>query len=552
MHSGKKRDEVKTAEQIEKEKVLIERITKVMSGFLKVRNNWKQQLEKKSIDELLKYSQSVLVLMNETPTVYNFREDLLLYKFDMIFKENKEKTHKEVEEFILQQKEPENENTEPIDKEMNIKDITKKNVIETLQKFGEIIKSELEFQVQLIMKDQKSYQLWYHRQWLLKNTHKIEYSNFKTKDVTKKALKGELMICQKFLNKDERNFHAWNYRSYIVGFYIECFPDEKIDLQKSELEYLDEKLNKNFSNFSALHFRSKYQIQLASYQQNKSELDAVDPGMELFDKEYHTIETGLCMVPYEQSLWIYQRWINQIYKLQTIQNLSCKNSTLSVIMGYNLSTFESYKQKISTEDDTEIANLDFKQIEEEPNQIYADLNEISCAQKIFLKENPGSNLVFEIERKNPQENPRVISKTISFKTTINCENDTFLDKLKDLNWDLFKIFTDKDFVSKSGERANTVLENQDRHIKQIYAVYDTELADNKTDLNKDAVQNECYQSEIKIKFGDISEDFSLKLKNLIEKLKKVDKTDTEANLVDYHIQAVIKNFERMLADYEHV
>jgi len=80
------------------------------------------------------------------------------------------------------------------------------------------------------MKDQKSYQLWYHRQWLLKNTHKIEYSNFKTKDVTKKALKGELMICQKFLNKDERNFHAWNYRSYIVGFYIECFPDEKIDL----------------------------------------------------------------------------------------------------------------------------------------------------------------------------------------------------------------------------------------------------------------------------------------------------------------------------------
>jgi len=144
-HSGKKRDEVKTVEQIEKEKVLIERITKVMSGFLKVRNNWKQQLEKKSIDELLKYSQSVLVLMNETPTVYNFREDLLLYKFDMIFKENKEKTHKEVEEFMLQQKEPENENTEPIDKETKIKDITKTNVIETLQKFGEIIKSELEF-----------------------------------------------------------------------------------------------------------------------------------------------------------------------------------------------------------------------------------------------------------------------------------------------------------------------------------------------------------------------------------------------------------------------
>ena len=104
MHQGKKRDEVKTQEEIDKDKKVIERITKVMSEFLKVRNNWKKQLEKKTIDELLKYSQSILILMNETPTVFNFRMDLVLYKFDMMFKEFEERTKKEVEEFMLQPK----------------------------------------------------------------------------------------------------------------------------------------------------------------------------------------------------------------------------------------------------------------------------------------------------------------------------------------------------------------------------------------------------------------------------------------------------------------
>ena len=86
--------------------------------------------------------------------------------------------------------------------------------METIQKFGEMIKTELELLVSLIMKDQKSYQLWHYRQWLLENIHKFESLRFKTKDVTKKCLTMELMIVQKFLTKDERNFHAWNYRYF--------------------------------------------------------------------------------------------------------------------------------------------------------------------------------------------------------------------------------------------------------------------------------------------------------------------------------------------------
>ena len=135
----------------------------------------------------------------------------------------------------------------------------------------------------------------------------------------------ELLICRKFLDKDERNFHAWNYRSYIVNFFIEAFPQEKIDLIKNELKYLNEKLNNNFSNFSALHFKSKYIVQLASYEKQEDDLDIVDIGFEIFESEYTIIETGLCMVTYEQSLWIYQRWLSQVYTLQSIESV-CYNS----------------------------------------------------------------------------------------------------------------------------------------------------------------------------------------------------------------------------------
>ena len=72
-HSNKKRGEVKTAEELEKDKIVADRVSKALSDFLAVRKNWRDS--GKTIDELLKYSQKLVLLMGETPTVYNFRED---------------------------------------------------------------------------------------------------------------------------------------------------------------------------------------------------------------------------------------------------------------------------------------------------------------------------------------------------------------------------------------------------------------------------------------------------------------------------------------------
>lgn len=53
------------------------------------------------------------------------------------------------------------------------------------------------------------------------------------------------------LEKDERNFHAWNYRNWIVNVDSKV----KFDLIKKEIDYTKNKIAVNFTNFSALHFR---------------------------------------------------------------------------------------------------------------------------------------------------------------------------------------------------------------------------------------------------------------------------------------------------------
>lgn len=71
----------------------------------------------------------------------------------------------------------------------------------------------------------------------------------------------ELKLCNKMLDLDERNFHCWNYRNWLIS-----------EVEKSSMEYVERELaytlakyEKNFSNFSALHFRSKNLVKKYKY-----------------------------------------------------------------------------------------------------------------------------------------------------------------------------------------------------------------------------------------------------------------------------------------------
>lgn len=82
--------------------------------------------------------------------------------------------------------------------------------------FKEYIKNEMMLLTKLGKEDPKSYEIWYHRYWMIKQTSHIEKVTSKDCPLTEKIIGKDLEVCELFLNKDERNFHVWNYRLQLV------------------------------------------------------------------------------------------------------------------------------------------------------------------------------------------------------------------------------------------------------------------------------------------------------------------------------------------------
>lgn len=139
---------------------------------------------------------------------------------------------------------------------------------------------ELDLVMHLLLQNPKAYSLWYHRLWAIKR-------------VADPALVArEFAIVQKMLAKDERNFHAWAYRLLLrrtVGGSAE-----------EELKFASEKIDSNFSNFSAWHFRSLY-------------LREVHTGghalAESLEEDWEKCHSAFYTDPDDQTAWIFHRWL---------------------------------------------------------------------------------------------------------------------------------------------------------------------------------------------------------------------------------------------------
>ena len=167
----------------------------------------------------------------------------------------------------------------------------------------------------------------------------------------------EREMLETLLNADDRNFHAWNYRRFVVDkitrYYFngehdrmneEEVADDVIEnrTREEEAKYAREKISKNFSNYSAWHHRSVHFEQLdddknqAAVTTETSSSSSPTRFQAVLDAEFELVSQAFFTEPEDQSAWMYHRWLlsqldayssssssssssKNAYKIQTLQ-----------------------------------------------------------------------------------------------------------------------------------------------------------------------------------------------------------------------------------------
>lgn len=93
--------------------------------------------------------------------------------------------------------------------------------------------------------------------------------------------------------------HGWHYRRHVIG---KLEKETQKSWAKEEFEYTTEKINANFSNYSAWHNRSKL---IPEYIKHLN----LEEKRQFLASELQYATTAIYTDPDDQSTWIYHHWL---------------------------------------------------------------------------------------------------------------------------------------------------------------------------------------------------------------------------------------------------
>ncbi|PXF43821.1 Geranylgeranyl transferase type-2 subunit alpha [Gracilariopsis chorda] len=156
-------------------------------------------------------------------------------------------------------------------------------------------KEELFLTTRALQRHPKAYPAWQHRLWLLEDA---EVANHIPSEARLEAIKSEQKLSQYMLFKDGRNFHGWAHRMRVKSVLISVLPEHESQLEREELAFVEEKINDDFSNYSAWHHRS---VLLPKVHDQSSEV--------FLTEELDYVRQAFYTEPNVQSAWFYHRWL---------------------------------------------------------------------------------------------------------------------------------------------------------------------------------------------------------------------------------------------------
>ncbi|KAK7114802.1 hypothetical protein V1264_000794 [Littorina saxatilis] len=146
-----------------------------------------------------------------------------------------------------------------------------------------LYRGELDFLEMCLKVNPKSYGTWHHRSFVMDHMPQPDWAR-------------ELELCNLFLQFDERNFHCWDYRRFVVK-------RSKVAAVE-EFDFTTSKISSNFSNFSSWHYRSKL---LPILHPDPTQPSGIAP--HVIQSEFELVQNGLYTDPDDQSNWFYHKWL---------------------------------------------------------------------------------------------------------------------------------------------------------------------------------------------------------------------------------------------------